>query len=118
MRGRGTAETEEASAHENARVTLETIRHAAVANLRNPPRGCEDIIRSHFRALRNRILRRCKRAVDEAPDDRLKRATLRASTELRAEMDKLLAAHTLNEQHDDSSEKETRDDGQQGEKEH
>lgn len=89
MRGRGTAETEEASAHENARVTLETIRHAAVANLRHPPKGCEDLIRCHFRALRNRILLRCKKAVEEAPDERLKRATLRASAELRAEMDKL-----------------------------
>lgn len=101
MRGRGTAETEEASAHENARVTLETIRHAAVANLRNPPRGCEDIIRSHFRALRNRILVRCKRAVDEAPNDRLKRATLRASTELRAELDELLTTYKLSEEQAD-----------------
>lgn len=89
MRGRGTAETEEASAHENARVTLETIRHAAVANLRHPPKGCEELIRCHFRALRNRILGRCKKAVEEAPNERLKQATLRASADLRAEMDKL-----------------------------
>ncbi|CAM9896804.1 unnamed protein product [Ectocarpus fasciculatus] len=89
MRGRGTAETEEASAHENARVTLETIRHAAVANLRHPPKGCEELIRHHFHRLRNRVLARCRRAVEEAPNERLKRATLRASAELRAEMDKL-----------------------------
>ncbi|CAM9366400.1 unnamed protein product [Ectocarpus sp. 6 AP-2014] len=89
MRGRGTAETEEASAHENARVTLETIRHAAVANLRHPPKGCEKLIRQHFHSLRKRVLARCRRAVEEAPNERLKRATLRASAELRAEMDKL-----------------------------
>ncbi|CAN0541038.1 unnamed protein product [Ectocarpus sp. 12 AP-2014] len=89
MRGRGTAETEEASAHENARVTLETIRHAAVANLRHPPKGCEKLIRHHFHSLRKRVLARCRRAVEEAPNERLKRATLRASAELRAEMDKL-----------------------------
>lgn len=58
MRGKGTAETDEASAAENARITIETIRHAAVANLRDPPRGCESLIRAHFKATRNRMLRR------------------------------------------------------------
>lgn len=91
MRGRGTAETEEASALENARVTLETIRHAAVGNLRRPPQGCEELVRRHFGALRNRMLRRCRRAVEQAPNERMRRATLRASAELRAEMDKLIA---------------------------
>lgn len=89
MRGRGTAETEEASADENARIALETIRHAAVGNLRRPPRGCEELVRAHFKALRNRMLRRCKEACDRAPNERVRKATLKASAELRKEMDKL-----------------------------
>lgn len=89
MRGRGTDETERASADENARITLETIRHAAVANLRNPPRGCEDVIRTHFRTMRSRILRRCKEACERAPNERIGKAMLKASMELRVELDRL-----------------------------
>lgn len=91
MRGRGTAQTEKASADENARITLETIRHAAVANLRNPPRGCEELVKAHFRALRDRVLRRCKEACDRAPNERVRKATLKASMDLRVELDRLEA---------------------------
>ena len=93
MRGRGTAETQRASADENARITLETIRHAAIVNLRNPPRGCEEIVRAHFRVMRNRVLRRCKEACEHAPNERIRKATRKASTELRVELDQLQSKH-------------------------
>lgn len=91
MRGQGTAETEKASADENARITLETIRHAAVGNLRHPPKGCEELIKTHFRVTRERMLLRCKEACDNAPSERLRKATLKASMDLRLELDRLTA---------------------------
>lgn len=89
MRGRGTAETEEASRDEKARITLETIRYVAVGNLRRPPRGCEELIRAHFKTLRSRMLMRCKDTCDRGPNERVRKATLKASVELRMEMDVL-----------------------------
>ena len=54
---RGTREGDEASRRYNAQLSLHTLRFAINGNLRSPPGGFEEAVRTHFRLLRWRILR-------------------------------------------------------------
>mmetsp|Transcript_8777 Transcript_8777/g.18221 ORF Transcript_8777/g.18221 Transcript_8777/m.18221 type:complete len:329 (+) Transcript_8777:3-989(+) len=51
----------------NARLRLDTMRHAMIAQLRNPPVGFESAVIKHFERQRDRILRQCLRWTHEAP---------------------------------------------------
>ena len=53
----------------NAKLRLQTIRHAMVAPLQRPPAGFEAATAAHFRAARRAVLRQCRQWALEAPED-------------------------------------------------
>ncbi|KAK9839472.1 hypothetical protein WJX81_004216 [Elliptochloris bilobata] len=63
---RGSREGDKASRRYNSQLALHTLRFAINGNLRSPPAGFEDAVRTHFRLLRWRILRQVRRWVEDA----------------------------------------------------
>jgi len=71
----------------NQNIKPETIRYAMVEMLRKPPRGFEDVVRSHFTLKKKEILKQISKWEREQVH---KKSNLRlAVTELREELDKL-----------------------------
>lgn len=88
---RGKAEGDAMSGEYNAQVRLDTVRWAMVEQLRRPPAGLADAVRSHFRLLRQRVAATVKRwcaDADAGADESLARRTRAAAQDLFA----LLAA--------------------------
>eukprot|EP00020_Sapocribrum_chincoteaguense_P000263 CAMPEP_0170752206 /NCGR_PEP_ID=MMETSP0437-20130122/11849_1 /TAXON_ID=0 /ORGANISM="Sexangularia sp." /LENGTH=1243 /DNA_ID=CAMNT_0011091269 /DNA_START=39 /DNA_END=3769 /DNA_ORIENTATION=- len=65
-RERGTSEGERHSFEYNEDLRLSTIRFAMVGHLRKPPVGFEDVVRTHFRLQKNRLLAQCASWAAEA----------------------------------------------------
>lgn len=57
-----------ASRHLNTVLSINTIQWAMADVLRHPRPGFEDVIRAHFRVLRPKILRTCRRWLDDADE--------------------------------------------------
>jgi hypothetical protein len=51
----------------NAKIRLWTMRHAMTEQIRNPPVGFAEVVRTFFASQRRRILRQCWQWTDEAP---------------------------------------------------
>jgi baculoviral IAP repeat-containing protein 6 len=76
---RGTPEGDAQAARYNARLAANVVRYAMVAHLDSPPPGFEDVVASHFRTLRHKVLESAaaaavaaEKAGDEAAAARLR----------------------------------------------
>ena len=56
----GTAAGRTGSARYNNEIRLSTLRHAIIDQLKNPPKGFEDVVRRHFATFRRRLLIQAK----------------------------------------------------------
>lgn len=56
-----------ASFEYNAKLRLQTMRHAMTHQLTHPPAGFEDVVAKHFAVQRDRILSECRQWTLEAP---------------------------------------------------
>lgn len=63
---RNQAEGIAASAHLNTTISINTVQWAMADVLRSPRPGFEAVTRAHFRHLRPKILRQCRRWLEEA----------------------------------------------------
>ena len=61
--------TSAAGAVYNAKLRLQTIRHAMTAQLKQPPPGFEDVVTAHFALLRKAALRQARQWARDAPED-------------------------------------------------
>lgn len=66
---RGTKEGTAADQNYNAGVVLATVRHAMVGALRAPRPGFEEVIRTHFKMLRHRLLAQCQKWLQMFADE-------------------------------------------------
>lgn len=65
---RGTKEGDSRSFEYNEPLRLATIRHAMISHIRNPPQGFEQVVNSHFRIQKNRVMNEVERWVSESSD--------------------------------------------------
>ena len=86
---RGTAEGDAKSREHNEEIRLYTVRHAMIAHLKHPRSGVTDVLRSHFRLQRHRIMRQVLTWCEEAKDPTTRTRMWTAARELAA----LLAAN-------------------------
>eukprot|EP01114_Cavostelium_apophysatum_P010870 TRINITY_DN2500_c0_g2_i1.p1 TRINITY_DN2500_c0_g2~~TRINITY_DN2500_c0_g2_i1.p1 ORF type:complete len:1245 (-),score=372.21 TRINITY_DN2500_c0_g2_i1:122-3856(-) len=63
---RGTKEGDMRSKEYNETIRLGTLRHAILGQLRAPSLGFEDVIKTHFRLQKDRVLTQCKEWLDDA----------------------------------------------------
>ncbi len=66
-----------------------TVRHAMVGQLRNPPVGCEAVIRGHFHLQKDAILKQCCDWLRGCEDIEEERKLKHEVQELRKELKKL-----------------------------
>ncbi|EKX50408.1 hypothetical protein GUITHDRAFT_44246, partial [Guillardia theta CCMP2712] len=57
----------------NDTIRLNTVRYAMLEHLRNPPMGFEDLVRAHFKELRNFVLGECRRWARESLSSDIRR---------------------------------------------
>mmetsp|Transcript_24586 Transcript_24586/g.79460 ORF Transcript_24586/g.79460 Transcript_24586/m.79460 type:complete len:1163 (+) Transcript_24586:1348-4836(+) len=78
---RGTREAGVASDLFNADLRVKTMRHAICDHLKRPPPGLENVVRTHFRHVKSRLLDQCRRDLKKCPQ-KLKANTRRAVDDL------------------------------------
>jgi len=66
---KGTKEGELRSKEYNESIRLSTLRHAILGQLRNPSQGFEEIIKTHFRIQKDRLLNQCEEWRRESSDE-------------------------------------------------
>eukprot|EP00271_Cylindrocystis_brebissonii_P003861 TRINITY_DN15104_c0_g1_i1.p1 TRINITY_DN15104_c0_g1~~TRINITY_DN15104_c0_g1_i1.p1 ORF type:complete len:1561 (+),score=311.97 TRINITY_DN15104_c0_g1_i1:366-5048(+) len=79
----GTDEGNEMSRKYNSEIRIQTVRHAMLRQLKNPPEGFAEVVVEHFRLQRGSILRQCLQWLDEAvaAEQKEKAAVQGAATE-------------------------------------
>jgi baculoviral IAP repeat-containing protein 6 len=85
----GTPEGNDKSAEYNARLHPYTVRYAMLDQLRNPPRGFDDVVLEHFQCQKDVILKQCSQWLKDSPTPQLKKKLQRAVAELQEEFDKI-----------------------------
>jgi len=80
-----TAEGKASSDQYNSRIRLWTIRYAMLGQLKNPPKGLEDLIRAHFHTQQTAILKQCSVWLQECEDKEEERKLRRVIDELKEE---------------------------------
>lgn len=86
---KGSPEGNARSKKYDADIQVYTIRYAMLEQLRNPPKGFEDLIPVHFALQREVILKQCSRWLRDAISPQHEQKLRKAINELRAEMDKI-----------------------------
>lgn len=87
---RSTPEGNKRSNQYNANIQVHTIRHAMLEQLRNPPRGFEDVIQVHFAIQRDAVLKQCSSWLQREGLTPVQEARLRkAVDEFRTQLDLL-----------------------------
>ncbi|XP_031568634.1 uncharacterized protein LOC116303263 [Actinia tenebrosa] len=86
---RGTDEGDDLSRRSNAKIRLLTVRHAMVAQLRQPPAGLEDVILTHFKLQKEAILKQVSDWLQQCIEPEEERRMRNAVEELKIELDKL-----------------------------
>ncbi|XP_071101148.1 uncharacterized protein [Haliotis cracherodii] len=66
---KGKAEGDRQSTAYNWKIRLNTLRHAVLGQLRNPPPGLEKVIRQHFAVQKDCVLRQCRDWLAECQDE-------------------------------------------------
>ncbi|XP_065914560.1 ubiquitin conjugation factor E4 A-like [Dysidea avara] len=85
----GTEEGNAKSAEYNSDLHVHTVRYAMLEQLRNPPAGCEDIIKVHFTIQRDAVLKQCSEWLRQAVSTDQERRLRKAVDELRVQLDKI-----------------------------
>lgn len=73
----------------NGDLHVHTVRYAMLEQLRNPPAGCEDIIKVHFAIQKDAVLRQCSQWLKQAVSPDQERRLRKAVDELRIQLDKI-----------------------------
>jgi len=85
---RGTKEGDMRSKEYNEVLRLGTLRHAMIGQMRNPSSGFEDVIRTHFRLQKDRVLNQCIQWLNESSIENRSKFE-RSIEDLKVELSKL-----------------------------
>jgi len=85
---KGTKEGELRSNEYNESIRLSTLRHAILGQIKNPSPGFEEIIRTHFKIQKDRLLKQCEEWRKESSEENLPKFE-RSIEDLKKELNKL-----------------------------
>lgn len=105
-RQQGTEEGEVQSRQYNWKLHLQTLRHAILGQLRNPPPGFEKLIRFHFALQREAVLKQCAEWVRGCKDQDLLKRLRQAADAIFEELMQLEVNFNEKDENDEEEEEE------------